>query len=278
VLAFSCNIFCVNSLTLYIASSELLTVGKANLMKYKDYMSAFNVVEAGGWHTATKLAADPKTSLLSLLTKKAVEGQVDEGQINAIVNMLQTKGKGFSSDIVDGDWLLAYSKNSQKSPLLQKILGRRARKSSAPEAQSNFITSEMKFSNISKTPRRNGEITATVKVSTTQEITFLLIITNLICNAILCASCFSNDKYTPVGKGFTISHDGSIVVRRIMCDIVNAGFKYRSLPRLPLPIRASGGYLDFLYLDDDIRITRGNRGGLFIHVRPNILESMKKLI
>jgi len=247
VLAFSCNIFCVNSLTLYIASSELLTVGKANLMKYKDYMSAFNVVEAGGWHTATKLAADPKTSLLSLLTKKAVEGQVDEGQINAIVNMLQTKGKGFSSDIVDGDWLLAYSKNSQKSPLLQKILGRRARKSSAPEAQSNFITSEMKFSNISKTPRRNGEITATV-------------------------------KYTPVGKGFTISHDGSIVVRRIMCDIVNAGFKYRSLPRLPLPIRASGGYLDFLYLDDDIRITRGNRGGLFIHVRPNILESMKKLI
>ena len=55
---------------------------------------------------------------------------------------------------------------------------------------------------------------------------------------------------------------------------MGASFKYRSLPRLPLPIRAKGGYLDFVYLDEDLRITRGNRGGLFIHVRPGMLEKI----
>ncbi|KAJ1472947.1 hypothetical protein T484DRAFT_1838194 [Baffinella frigidus] len=42
-----------------------------------------------------------------------------------------------------------------------------------------------------------------------------------------------------------------------------------------LPLRAgregaeSGGWLDFVYLDDELRITKGNRGGTFVHVRPS---------
>jgi hypothetical protein len=79
-------------------------------------------------------------------------------------------------------------------------------------------------------------------------------------------------QYNPVSNGFTQDVDGNIVVRRIMCDIVGAGFKYRWLPYLPLPLRSKGGYLDFLYLDKDIRVTKGNRGGLFVHFRPDFLN------
>ena len=79
-------------------------------------------------------------------------------------------------------------------------------------------------------------------------------------------------QYVPVPEGFTKGADGSIVLRRIMCDIISASFKYGKFPTLPLPLRAKGGYLDFLYLDQDMRITRGNRGGLFIHFRPEFLD------
>jgi hypothetical protein len=31
-----------------------------------------------------------------------------------------------------------------------------------------------------------------------------------------------------------------------------------------------------VYLDKDLRITKGNRGGIFIHFRPEFLESQQK--
>mmetsp|Transcript_39228 Transcript_39228/g.76724 ORF Transcript_39228/g.76724 Transcript_39228/m.76724 type:complete len:234 (+) Transcript_39228:127-828(+) len=61
---------------------------------------------------------------------------------------------------------------------------------------------------------------------------------------------------------------------RISCDIVDASIKLWKLPTLPLPLRAKGGWLDFLYLDEDMRVTRGNRGGLFFHVRPSKLSEV----
>jgi hypothetical protein len=42
-------------------------------------------------------------------------------------------------------------------------------------------------------------------------------------------------------------------------------FGWRPL-RLPLPLRGEG-WLDVTYLSDEMRITRGNRGGLFVHLR-----------
>jgi len=42
--------------------------------------------------------------------------------------------------------------------------------------------------------------------------------------------------------------------------------------RIPLPLKGDG-WLEFTYLDDDMRITRGNRGGLFVHMRPEMLTS-----
>lgn len=38
--------------------------------------------------------------------------------------------------------------------------------------------------------------------------------------------------------------------------------------RLPLPVKTDGdGYVDWLYLDENLRITRGNKGSTFVHVR-----------
>ena len=82
----------------------------------------------------------------------------------------------------------------------------------------------------------------------------------------------SNTQYKPVAKGFT-KLDGKIVLRRISCDIEKATFKYWKLPTVSIPfLKRKGGYLDFLYLDEDIRITKGNKGGLFVHFRPEFYE------
>jgi len=101
----------------------------------------------------------------------------------------------------------------------------------------------MEFENLSFTPRSNGLLKAIV-------------------------------KYNPVAKNFEKGSDGKIVLRRVSCDITDVSFKYWKFPTLPIPLKRSGGYLDFLYLDNDIRVTRGNRGGLFIHFRPAFLEKL----
>jgi PAP_fibrillin len=44
---------------------------------------------------------------------------------------------------------------------------------------------------------------------------------------------------------------------------------------LPLPFKGRKGWLDMLYLDDDLRVSKGNRGGVFVHVRPSSLLSKK---
>lgn len=66
------------------------------------------------------------------------------------------------------------------------------------------------------------------------------------------------------------------MLRRISCDIVGASWKWWKLPKIPLPLRAKGGYLDFVYLDKDMRITRGNRGGIFVHFRPEFWEQQRE--
>mmetsp|Transcript_25028 Transcript_25028/g.28519 ORF Transcript_25028/g.28519 Transcript_25028/m.28519 type:complete len:105 (+) Transcript_25028:597-911(+) len=85
----------------------------------------------------------------------------------------------------------------------------------------------------------------------------------------------ANVKYNPVSSNYDTTHDGKIVIRRIACDIDGANFKYGRFPKLSLPfLKTKGGYLDFLYMDDDIRITKGNRGGLFVHFRPQYYEQV----
>ena len=40
--------------------------------------------------------------------------------------------------------------------------------------------------------------------------------------------------------------------------------------RIPLPLKGEG-WLDVTYLSEGMRITRGNRGGVFVHMRPELL-------
>ena len=80
-------------------------------------------------------------------------------------------------------------------------------------------------------------------------------------------------KYEPQTTAYSKTTDGKIVLRRIGCDIIRAGFKVWKLPRIGLPfLRRKGGYLEFVYMDKDIRVTKGNRGGLFVHFRPEFLQ------
>ena len=66
------------------------------------------------------------------------------------------------------------------------------------------------------------------------------------------------------------------IPNRLLSDIVAASIQIQvgkrfGLPilRIPLPLKGLG-WLDVTYLDDRLRVTRGNRGGLFVHVRPEL--------
>lgn len=221
-------------------------VGNENFNKFKSGLPKdIDVVSVGGYDNLIKLAADPKAELVTVIKNNLLSsgGKVDynlDGKIDALVALLQSKGNGFNSVAVDGEWAPVLSRQGKKSARLQKIINRREK---ATKAASNFHVKAMEFENLSYTPRGNGLLKAIV-------------------------------KYNPVAKNFEKGSDGKIVLRRVSCDITDVSFKYWKFPTLPLPLKKSGGYLDFLYLDNDIRVTRGNRGGLFVHFRPAFLEKL----
>lgn len=207
---------------------------------------ALNIPAAGGWTTVQALAADPKGALLNFV-KSSLKGQdqssdgISASHIDAIAALLQAQGKGFESDLVDGEWVLLFQKQAQKSPRFQKLVGRREK---AGKTQSNFDVAVQQF--YGKVPLlRWGLLSSTV-------------------------------QYRPLAENFEVFDNGkkSVILRRVACDIVGASWKFWKLPRLPLPLRVKGGYLDFVYLDKDLRVTRGNRGGLFIHARPVLLQQL----
>lgn len=217
-------------------------VGKEKLSK-TSLPTDLDVVRVGGYNNLEKLAADPKAELVTLivnnLRKTSGSGDYDqEGKIDALVALLKAEGKGFSSVKVDGEWSAVLSRQGEKSTKSQKFVGKKQKVTSS---LSNFKVKAMEFENIVSTPRGNGLLKAVV-------------------------------KYNPIAKGFD-KKDGKIVLRRVSCDIVSATFKYWKFPTLSFPfLKKKGGYLDFLYLDEDIRITKGNKGGLFVHFRPEFLE------
>lgn len=220
-------------------------VGKSNLNKNKSVLpSDLDVVSVGGYNNLEKLAADPKAELVTLIVNnlRSTKGSGDyteTGKIDALIALLQSQSKGFSSVTVDGEWSAVFQRQGKKSTKSQKFVGKRSK---AASSLSNFSVKTMEFVNLVKTPRGNGLLKAVV-------------------------------KYNPVASNFDKDANGKIILRRISCDITDASFKYRSLPKISFPfLKRSGGYLDFLYLDDDIRITRGNSGGLFVHFRPEYLE------
>ena len=195
-------------------------------------MPDFDPVASGGFNKVFQLSEDPKTYLLEALRSSysgtsGIESATASTAIDVktCIDLLAGESKGFDSEKVAGDWVLVYSQNSKESPSLQKLIGKSEK---VGRAFSNFDTSSFSFDNLSYTKRGNGILKAVV-------------------------------EYMPTHEGFSKSEKGDIVVRRITADITKVSFKYKSLPTLPIPLKKKGGFLDFLYLDDELRITKGNR-------------------
>mmetsp|Transcript_7572 Transcript_7572/g.11335 ORF Transcript_7572/g.11335 Transcript_7572/m.11335 type:complete len:221 (+) Transcript_7572:14-676(+) len=62
--------------------------------------------------------------------------------------------------------------------------------------------------------------------------------------------------------------------RRINIVITKALIKLGQI-LIPLPFKGRKGFLDVLFIDEDMRITKGNQGGIFVHVRPDRYEILQ---
>jgi hypothetical protein len=212
-----------------------------NFVKLRPYLPAnLNVVECGGWYALQQHAADPKGALIAMVQNRDTHS-AQQYNLPAITALLQAMGKGFDSNLVDGDWTLLLQRQGGKSPKIQKLVGQAEKTIGSSTA--NFNVAALEFYGQTKL-LKYGLLSSTV-------------------------------RYRPTADNFeTGSNKKSIILRRIACDIIGASWKFGRLPRLPIPLRSKGGYLDFIYLDGDIRVTRGNRGGLFVHGRPGFVQSI----
>jgi hypothetical protein len=229
-------------------SNEL---GKVNFASFRSNLpSDFSAVQAGGWYAVQQASADPKGLLLQVmqqqLTGDSSTVSVDEQQYSsellyALVGLLQAQGKGFDSSLVDGDWTLVFQRQGQKSPKFQKLV---ATKETAGNSDAPFDVSKLEFYGIVRVFKGLGVLKSKV-------------------------------AYRPVATNFErMANSKKVVLRRIACDIVGASWKFWKLPTVALPLRKKGGYLDFAYLDGDVRITTGSRGGLFVHARPACVKRL----
>jgi len=156
----------------------------------------------------------------------AAESNISAKRVDDLIEVLTASsgGRQFSDDLAAGDWVLVYTRNSDGSPVTQKLT-----RTKPGNTFANF-NEKGTFDNIVKFMSGSCSLRATVT--------------------------YSADTQKS---------------ERILCDITDADVKFGWL-RIPLPLRAKGGWLDFLYLDEDLRITRGNKGGTFIHIRPDKIE------
>lgn len=163
-------------------------------------------------------------------------------EFQTIVDALYEEYKGFSSDTVEGEWTSVLNLPGKKSRKQQSLVGSRVEK--AGSTMANFVGACQEIQVSALTPRENGVITAVL-------------------------------AYRPTREGFEVDPQGKIVLRRIACDNVKATLKYKRLPTLPIPFfKKKGGWLEFVYLDQDVRVTKGNRGGTFVHMRKEYLDTI----
>jgi hypothetical protein len=262
-----------------LAASPTFTPEELN-QKFGVLKKAFpwnvDVVRAGGWYNLEKLSGQPKEDLVRLIVdglegeKSKVEFAANDETLEALVTLLYSMGKGFDADVVDGDWESVFSRQGRKSPKFQRLVGKGEK---AGKSMSTFDIKEMTFTG-DITVLKKGLVQSKVKVRLIlpeQDRLLVFYSMNDVSQNLL-PSIPIRFQYSPLSQAYSKTTDGKIVLRRIGCDIVGASFKFWKLPKLPLPLRKKGGYLDFIYMDKDIRVTRGNRGGLFVHFRPAFLK------
>lgn len=201
--------------------------------------------------TAAFSAVSPKAALAKLVVENlktdadklspALREEKKE-EFTRLCDDLWEEYKGFSSDAVKGEWTSVLGLSGKKSRKQQSLVGNRIEK--AGTTMGNFVGNEIRVTAL--TPHENGKIEAVL-------------------------------RYNSSPKNFSVNKEGKIVLRRIGCDNVKATLKYRFLPKVRIPFfKRKGGWLDFIYLDDDVRVTRGNRGGTFVHMRKDYLDKIMK--
>ena len=201
-----------------------------------------NVVKAGGWYNLQQLSGDPKGDLVRLIVDglkdpeaKGKSTKAYDEALEALVTLLYAHGKGFEADLVDGEWASVLAR--QGSKILQKTVG---------EGQPKDWTDMDTYDIDTMTFEGNRKVLRKGVV-------------------------YSKKKYSPSSEAYSKTTDGKIVLRRIDCEMTKATFKFWKLPTLSLP-KKKGLYLDFWYLDKDIRILKAYSGGLYIHFRPDFLS------
>uniref|UniRef100_A0A7S0Q407 Plastid lipid-associated protein/fibrillin conserved domain-containing protein n=2 Tax=Coccolithus braarudii TaxID=221442 RepID=A0A7S0Q407_9EUKA len=147
----------------------------------------------------------------------------------------------FDERAVWGDWQLCWQLNTADATRSQKAL------SSRPQF-SNFMVDEdgtKVFRNIAHVTRSRLRIVADV-------------------------------AYTPLAAGSETPGRLASVISGAHAEL-RLGRRF-GLPRLRIPLPLKGeGWLDLTYVSDKMRITRGNRGGLFVHLRPHLLSESAAL-
>ena len=143
--------------------------------------------------------------------------------------------RSFAEAKIQGPWRLKYQLDGKKAQRSQKMLA--PDKTGFP-ADSDFITDDKGrkvFRNIARLSKKRVAVVADVAYEVSEGIP------NRLLSDIVAASI-----QIQVGKRFGLP-----------------------ILRIPLPLKGLG-WLDVTYLDDKLRVTRGNRGGLFVHVRPEL--------
>ena len=133
-----------------------------------------------------------------------------------------------------GDWQQVFQQNSKDATNSQKVVGK-----TGLTQYSNFITDDEGkdiFRNIVKLTKRRFSIVADV-------------------------------EYEPSADN---PRQLTSMISKASVE-VNIGKRFGMKPlRIPLPLKGNG-WLEVTHLSENMRITRGSRGGLFVHVRPSLV-------
>mmetsp|Transcript_158752 Transcript_158752/g.280450 ORF Transcript_158752/g.280450 Transcript_158752/m.280450 type:complete len:302 (-) Transcript_158752:73-978(-) len=142
----------------------------------------------------------------------------------------------FDEERISGDWRLVWQQNTKSATNSQKAAA------SLPQ-YSNFITDEKGkkvFRNIVQLSKKRLSVVADVEYDAP-----------------------SPENESPGNRLLSTIGDSSFQAK------LGQRFGWKPL-RIPLPIKGKG-WLDVTYLSDNMRITRGNRGSVFVHLRPELL-------
>ena len=166
----------------------------------------------------------------------------DEAIEALICKIEEATPASFDEATIWGDWQLVWQKNGKKSTKSQKAL-------TGQPATANFMMAEYGSSGRyggynTKIFRNDVKIGARVRV-------------------------IADVEYTPPAGETPPNRLGSKICKAGVEAKLGKRFGWKPL-WVPLPLRGEG-YLDVVYLSPTMRITRGNRGGVFVHLRPELL-------